>query len=201
MKLLMNMLTIASAVLLLMAGCSQSKKQSYDDILTDAGAKFESGDYAAALELYMKARDKNSDLADAYSGMGWCYMKLDDLASANTAFETGATKTDPSAELFAGWSFVLNALKDYAGSNTQAAQALVLDAQWQFHYNSDLTAATLHALRAANFVALGDWVSAKNEVIMVDSSFTADVTTDSGKRELTLKIEDLLSLAKIGIYS
>ncbi len=39
-------------------------------------------------------------------------------------FMRGSTQTDPSAELYGGWSLVLNALKDYANSNTQAAQAL-----------------------------------------------------------------------------
>lgn len=190
----------AAVLVVLLAGCSHSHKKSYDDILNDAATAFEAGDYAAALQLYTKARDKKPNLAEAYSGMGWSYLKLDSLQAANTIFSSGSTKTDPSAELYAGWSFILNALKDYAGSNTQAAAALALDSAWQFQFGLGLSSADLHVTRAENFLALGDFPNAKIEVVILDASFASvDVTTDSGKAQLASKIEALKLVSKIRI--
>jgi tetratricopeptide (TPR) repeat protein len=174
-----------------------SKKATYEFLLSDADAEFVTGNYAAALQTYLDAQALNPGDARAYSGAGWCHLKLDDLTSSANAFNSGSSLANVSADLFAGWSFVLRAQEDFSGSNAKSDSALARDPAWQFGLIPSLDYKDLHLLRAGNYFLLGLYTQSKAEVVILDASFASvDVTTDSGRAELAQKIEDLKSLTK-----
>lgn len=181
----------------LVACDKDSKKITYEILLLNADSEFITGDYAIALQTYLDAQALNPGDARAYSGAGWCHLKLDDLASSAGAFNAGSSLTNVTADLFAGWSFVLRAQEDFAGSNAKSDSALARDPAWQFGLIPSLDYKDLHLLRAGNYFLLGLYTQSKAEVVNLDASFASvDVTTDSGRAELAQKIEDLKSLTK-----
>lgn len=193
----MKRLLFCLCVMIFVACEKDSKKITYEILLIDADTEFMVGDYTAALQTYLDAQALNPGDARAYSGAGWCHLKLDDLASSATTFNSGSTLDNVSADLFAGWSFVLRAQEDFAGSNMKSDSALARDPAWQFGLIPSLDYEDLRLLRAGNYFLLGLYTQSKAEVVILDASFASvDVTTDSGRAELAQKIEDLKALTK-----
>jgi hypothetical protein len=137
----------------------------------------------------------NSNKVDAYVGLGWSYMKLDQLTTASDEFNMGSQKANPPADLFGGWAFVLNALRDYGGSNAEADQVFTLDPTWTFSYGLPLSKDDLHVLKAENYFLLGNYTYSLNEVKRLNSGFNADVTTSIGRAALAAEIERLKGIS------
>ena len=141
---------------------------TYAEVVADGWASFLAGDYAAATRHFTDALALDDAQAEAYSGLGWTSLQLEDPIPAAQSFSEGSTRTGDSqalADLYAGWAFATNALKDptgvttdaYTDSNTRAAEALARDAAWSFTHGLGLDRGDLIVLRAENFFALGEF--------------------------------------------
>lgn len=180
-----------SLVFFVSCGPADEADTVYQELIDQGWAFFENAEYDSALSKFTAARDYNIQPAEAYTGRGWCYMKLDNLSSASSEFTTASGGLDPTAELYAGWAFTLNAQKQYSQSNTQASEALLLSPDWIFPYGLNLHSDHLHLLKAENFFALGDYTGSLNEVKILNDSFNADVATSDGQAALADEIENL----------
>ena len=191
---------LAVAGLMVLAGCKphdHSGDGSYDTVLSESWMSFTQGDYQAALKSFNQAKSKNPDASEPYAGAGWTYIQLNRLSKAYDEFSAGSLKQDSVPDLFAGWGFVLNAQKDYAGSNARIATTLTLDANWNFSYGLGLSATDLHVTKAENYFLLGDYVHSLSEVKILAPGFDADVLTGAGQAALVKEIEMLKSISKI----
>lgn len=96
-------------------------------------------DYAGAIEFFantLEAADSleevelgviNQVKAEAHDGIGWAYIRLQDLQAAATAFGL-ATKLDrTNADAWVGWAGVSLALRNYADVLQYGNQALEMD--------------------------------------------------------------------------
>ncbi len=185
---------------MLTAGCKphdHSGGSPYDRVISEAWTSFTQGDYQSALKSFNEAKKSNPDASEPYAGAGWTYIQLNRLSMAYGEFSAGSAKNDSIPDLFAGWGFVLNAQKDYAGSNTQIATALALSAYWSFSYGLGLSAADLHVTKAENYFMLGDYAHSLAEVKILDSGFDADILTNAGQAALAAEIETLKGLSKV----
>lgn len=189
----------AIMALLTITACDKKEtKENYDGLVDNGGDQFESGDYATALGSFKDAIAKDSTLAEAYSGAGWCEIQLDNLDNAAQTFARGITKTDVPADLNAGYGFVLSASGDYTACITQAEQALQKDPNWTFTYGLGLNKDDLRLMKAQSYYLLGQYASALNEVHTWNASFTADVSTQAGIIALGNEIENRKKLARYG---
>ena len=84
-----------------------------------------------------------------------------------------------------------NAQKDYTRSNQRADDALALNSNWVFTYDSSLSAADLHVLKAENYFLLGEFAESLAEVQILNPNFSADVSTNAGQAALAQEIENL----------
>ncbi|NUM80099.1 tetratricopeptide repeat protein [bacterium] len=171
-----------------LTGCSGSDSPSALEKGWDA---FSAGNYAEAITILTEAKNDNPQNAEIRAALGWALMRTDQLQSAESEFDAGAQLANPSADLFAGWAFVLNALKDHAASNESIAELTALDPNWIFTYDQKLTYQDLMILKAENHFLLGEFQSALAAVMTVNSSFSADVATDEGRGQLAAEIERL----------
>lgn len=173
---------------------------TYDDFVARGWAAFAAGSYADAEGHFQDAVDADAARAEGHSGLGWSSLRMDDPGSAGPAFEAGSTGTGDTsvlADLFAGWAFATNALKDptgaddtnYSESNAHAAEALDLDADWSFTHGLGLDRRDLVVLRAENYFALGAFPASLAEVQILDPGFAADVGTPAGQAALAARIE------------
>ena len=192
-----TLIWILSLGLLIACGDKKSSsKTKYEKQLNTAGDQFESGSYTDAKTSFEAAIALDPDKATAYSGLAWCEFKLNNLSAAATQFATAATKTNPPADAYAGWGFLLNAQKDYTGSNAKADLALNKDNTWEFTYGLGLSYQDLYVVKAENYFLLSDFASSLAMVKLLNNSFNADINTDAGRAALAKEIETRKGLAK-----
>lgn len=191
MKRINLFLLLASLIWMVSCGGDEAADTVYQELIDQGWVFFENAEYDSALSRFTAARDYNIQPAEAYTGRGWCYMKLDNLSSAAGEFTTASGGLDPTVELYAGWAFTLNAQKQYAQSNTQATEALLQSPNWIFPHGLNLNDDHLHLLKAENYFALGDYTGSLNEVKAIEPSFNADVSTSDGQAALADEIENL----------
>ena len=134
---------------------------------------FTNNNYLEAVGFLEDAKALDPDAAAAYTALGWIHMKKDSLSKANVEFTDGSGKADATADLYAGWAFLLNALKSYSSSNSQANQALTLDAAWSFVFITNLNSDDLRILKAMNYYALGNFAQSLVEVQSINPSFNS----------------------------
>ena len=191
MKRINLFLLLASLIWVVSCGGDETADTTYQEFIDQGWDFFSGAQYDSALSRFTAARDYNIQPAEAYTGRGWCYMKLDNLSSAAGEFTIASGGLDPTAELYAGWAFTLNAQKQYAQSNTQATEALLQSPNWIFPHGLNLNDDHLHLLKAENYFALGDYTSSLIEVKAIEPSFNADVSTSDGQAALADEIENL----------
>lgn len=185
-------LALSGATIMLAAcGGGGPSGPTFGDLITEGWAAFQSADYQSASDKFSEAITLNSEDAAGFTGLAWSLFRLDNLSRANTEFTGGSNALSPTADLFAGWAFVKNAQKDYTRSNQRADDALALNSSWAFTYDSSLSAADLHVLKAENHFLLGEFADSLTEVQILNPSFSADVSTNTGQAALAQEIENL----------
>ncbi|KAA3617350.1 MAG: hypothetical protein D8M58_02800 [Calditrichaeota bacterium] len=195
-----KILVIFLAVFLITA-CSKQTSDSTPEDLTYAEAMekgitaFESSDYQDAVSKFNSALEQNADSALVYTWLGWASFKADILNDANTFFSTGSSKINPDVDLYAGHSFVLNALKEYSESNSiiDTFYSALDDSVWSFNYGLDIGLNHIYLLSAQNYFALGDYSESLDWVQVVDPEFSVNVNTTEGLADLADKIEELIN--------
>ena len=179
------------AIVLVACGGGSPSGPTFGDLITEGWAAFQSGDYQSASDKFSEAITLKNEDAAAFTGLGWSLFRLGNLLRANAEFTGGSNALSPTADLFAGWAFVKNAQKDYTRSNQKADDALALNSNWVFTYDSSLSAADLHVLKAENYFLLGEFADSLAEVQILNPNFSADVSTNAGQAALAQEIENL----------
>ncbi len=189
-----NIAIILSVIIILLGSvCSESSspKASDDEILNDGWENFENGDFEEALELFLELVDREASLAEAYCGMGWCLANQGFLDSALQNF-TNALIENPDQDLindiYAGQGFSYEASAMY--QNCLLVTGLV-DSDWSFEHDQNLSYSDLILLRAICHYGLADFANSLIEVQILDPDFTADISTPEGRAALAAKIEEL----------
>lgn len=200
---------MAALLLLVAAGCGGGDSTmepdpdpdplpppTYAERIASGWSSFASGAYATASSKFSAAVTADPEPVDAYVGLGWSDLKLDELDAAHAAFETGSTKsgTDATrADLYAGWAFVWHARTSapdhHTESNARIVQAETLEPAWSFEHLAGIDADDLALLAAENFFALGEFDSCLARVQSLDPTFVADIGTPEGQAALADEIE------------
>jgi tetratricopeptide (TPR) repeat protein len=175
-----------------LSGCGGgSSPSAYDDLMAAGWTSFQQGEFDDAVGSFGQARAKDPGRTEAYTGLGWARLKLDDQSTAGDEFEAGDAAGDVPADHYGGWAFLLGALGDFAGSNTRIQSALGLDATWEFTYDPAVNSMDLHLLAAQNHFLLGDFAASLLSVQAIEPSFVANVATAEGRIALGHEIEAL----------
>lgn len=164
---------------------------TFEELIDEGWTAFQQGDYQTASDRFSEATAMNRDDAEGFTGLGWSLFKLDNLTRASTEFTGGSNTINATADLFAGWAFVLNAEKNNERSNEKADEALALNPNWNFPYGLSLSTDDLHVLKAENHFLLGEFAESLSEVQVLNSNFDVDVSTSAGQAALTVEIERL----------
>lgn len=124
--------------------------------LAAAWAKFESGNYSMAVEIFHAVIAADSGTADAYNGLGWSFAFSDQFDSAMHYFEVASNMDTMAIDPLAGMSAINLAEGDYTESIALAANALALDSNWTFQHADGIDNQDLHLIMAEAYFALGE---------------------------------------------
>jgi len=187
------------AVLLFAWGCKKGSvippeetEYTLEELIQQGWAAFEQGQYLTARDRFDRAWEKNPLEVEVYNGLGWSYFKLDSLEQATRQFHICYCLFDTTADIAAGWAFVLNAQKHYEESNEKAVQALALNAAWAFTHALPLDVKDLRLLKAENYYLLGNFTQSLAEVKILNPAFPlTTVASDLDRAALAAEIERL----------
>lgn len=191
----MKKLTRLLFILLNVVGCGGGTNDP--DYIGKGWDAFTSGSFSIAHEQFSNGYRKDPENLEAANGLAWTLLKLDSLDRSLFFFgRADALSITPVPDVLAGWSFALNASKDYAESNAKADLVLSADPNWQFTYAINLNTVDLHLVQAENFFVLGNFSSSLAAIKSINSSFNTDITTSAGRSQLAAEIERLRGLNK-----
>ena len=183
-------------VVLLMAGCETENgtmptEYTAEELTEQGWDLFGTVDYQSALEKFEEALSKETNYVEAYCGAGWATARLTDLASSVSYFTSCISLNSSYVDGHAGLAFVYNAQKNYLSAITSANSALSQNSAWFFLHDETLNYKDLHLLLAECYFALLNFENCLAQVKILNTSFTADITTYDGRAALAAEIERL----------
>lgn len=164
-------------LLFLGTGCSSLFSDSTPDsekALQDAWEYFMMTNYDMALTKFESVVSMDPDNAEAYNGLGWCFLLLNNIESAeqnfNFAVEKGAVSMDPHAGLAA----VYVSSDAFNQAISEAEYVLSHEPEYVFAYNSEINYLDMHLILAMAYYHTGDFNSTYNHVIVLDPNIVVD---------------------------
>lgn len=152
-----------------------------NDPLEDAWILFERGDLEEARQKFQEQVPTVG--AAAYTGLGWCYLRLLEMQDAESAFTSaGSTPDALSGRCAARW-----ALQEFDASLADANQVLAANAAYVFSHDQTVDFQDMIWHQAAAYFHLGDFTSCLDRIQAIDPAYLPDAG---------LPLEDAL-LAKI----
>jgi tetratricopeptide (TPR) repeat protein len=150
--------------------------------------------YREAVIQFEEGIDIDDTYADGHNGLGWAYVKIGAADTSARKFTDGIDMSDTTivgTELLAGRSFARLALGQFSGAVSDAKAALVLTSDWEFRRDLTVTHDDLTFTVATGFYGLGEFDSSLVWVRKLNSDFTANVATMSGRSRLAAELEEL----------
>ena len=181
--------------LIILTGCRKKILPATDDYSEYGWAVIDDGDYTNALTQFQDALALDPENPDAYNGIGWIFVKMNEPDSAINYFTTGlglaVPGTQQQLEIYTGRAYSYHASNQYLSSIDDCNEVLAADSAFVFSRDTTITANTVATLLAANYFGVGDYTNALLAVQVVDAAFEVDVNTDAGLAQLAEKIEAL----------
>ncbi len=168
---------------LLAASCS--KEELPERTLEDAWQQFKAGNYRDARDQFEALVGQYG--AKAHVGIGWCSLRLDNLAKANEDFAKAPNETSGNA----GWTFVKWALEDYQGTIQKADFVLLRDSDYVFPHDSEVNYLDLILYQAYSYFHLGNYTMCIQKVQAIDPGFQADPLDPDIESVLLTELETL----------
>ncbi len=170
---------------LIFAGCP--KDDTKLNGLEQANETFKDGHYEDALALY-------EDLiltegVTAQIGAAWCYIRLNEITSANTYFSLAAD--DSLTDGYAGWSFTSWALNNPQSAIDKADFVIRKSSNYVFSLDARITKDHLIWIQASSYFQLRNNAACVNKIQLLDASFTPDLNAVNIDQLIAEKLQSL----------
>jgi hypothetical protein len=166
-------------------GCSKEDKKVTG--LKQANNVFQDGEYEDALLLYESLIETEG--ATAQVGAAWCYIRLEDYASANTYFSLAAD--DSLIDGYAGWTFTSWALNNNQTAIDRADFVIRKNANYAFSLDARITVDHLIWIQAGSYFQLGSYSSSVEKIKLLDPAFNPDLNASNIAQLIAEKLQTL----------
>ncbi len=159
--------------------------------LEEANDLLAAKNYDAALTIYLDVVATEGSAARV--GAGWCYLRLEQYANADTQFSAAAA--DSLIDGYSGWSIVKWVLNDPAASVSHADFVIAHNASYVFALDTRVTAAELVYIQASAYLELENYAMCLAKIQVLSPGYTADLNDPNIEDILLAKLTDLGSAA------
>ncbi|MBL7996799.1 hypothetical protein JNM05_15640 [bacterium] len=166
-------------------GCPNDSKK--DVSLTKAKNVFKDGDYEAALVLYEDLIETEGSIARV--GAAWCYIRLNDYATANTYFSLSAD--DSLVDGYAGWTFTAWAANSPQGAIEKASFVLRKNAAYVLSLDSRVNANHLIWIQASSYFQLSNYSASVDRIKLLDAAFNPNLNAENISQVIAEKLQML----------
>ncbi|MBL7961208.1 hypothetical protein JNL27_13325 [bacterium] len=180
-----NVLWFIMFTILWISGCPNDSKK--DASLTQAKNVFKDGDYEAALVLYEDLIETEGSTARV--GAAWCYIRLNDYATANTYFSLSAD--DSLMDGYAGWTFTAWAANSPQVAIERANFVLRKNAAYVLSLDSRVNANHLIWIQASSYFQLGNYTASVEKIKLLDASFNPNLNASNISQLIAEKLQVL----------
>ncbi|MBU1872848.1 FtsK/SpoIIIE N-terminal domain-containing protein [bacterium] len=179
------------------------------DELAYGWAEYQDGNYRAAIDHFTTVAERDAEVADAYNGLAWSYMRSKDLPSASSQFSfvLSLAKLQGNAELqadaYAGM-FLMKYVNSVSGTlsgelSVDNAEALLvtglqyadstlkLQSDYSNFHDPDFDAAALKKLMAYSYYSLHRF---SESLSFIDEDVLNSITVDTLTEEVNLQSDD-----------
>lgn len=188
------------ALIILLWGCSSddnnpSETLTAQEVVEIGWTKFENHNYIEAKTEFETAIEMDGNLADAQNGAGWATGRIPGgLQDAKSFFERAITLDSTEFDAKGGLIFIDFQLGEWRQVLKQVDSLLTRLPGWRFLHEPTIDFRDLILTTALCHYNLGEYAKAM-EIILNNSylnpQFDADISTDSGRRELLEELERL----------
>ena len=169
-------------------------------MVEDGWAKYEIGEYSAALSKFNAAARLNPTFVDIYNGLGWTHFALHNVEQAAIQFNTGVSKEPNVLDILVGYSFVLYENNNYSlesGSLKWALRAIEVDStefdmdgvDYYFVHNPKVTAKELREIMALSYFYIGKFEDSYYQVKNYLNGYILDPLSSNFPSELLKELD------------
>lgn len=185
---------ILAVVLFVNFGCGDDAADEAGNLITSGWEKFEAHDYTGAAEDFANAIGADSSRAEAYVGVGWTALKLDQLAIASLSFSV-ALSLEETDDAYAGKALADLNLDDKASAINDVDAVLTITGNsvnsYTFSHDTTVTQADLLWIKARAHFLLADYAGAQTAVNVLSPSNGLNPESPTYIEELAAAIEAL----------
>jgi len=183
MKSLMKLTTAGLMLMMLACGGGGGGGQT----IADADALFVAGNYSGAFALYISFIPDNG--GQALVGAGWCDLRLNSYAQADSFFTAAAADSLPDG--YAGWSFTSWVLNSPQKAIDNAAFVLIKAPNYSFSLDSRVDKDHLIWIQAESYLELQNYQACIDKIVLLDGGFTATASDPNIANILAAKLQTL----------
>ena len=145
-----------------------------EELIASGWVNFESEDYSAAVGDFNLALDEDSTALEAYSGIGWSQIRLDQIDSAQINFIVALDRNYAGKEILAGLAAISLANEEYTIAIVHAKSILSTDADWVFEHDNSIDYNDLWLIVAIAYFHEGDFTEMEAAILNIDSTYSID---------------------------
>ena len=133
---------------------------------------FESGLYQDAIGDFNDAVIKDPSALEAYSGLGWSYIRIDSIENAESNFLTALNENYAGVELLAGLSAISLAWGQYLDAIEYAESVISANSAWVFEHDSSIDYKDIWLLAAIAHFHEGELDEVESAILHFDVGFS-----------------------------
>ena len=142
------------------------------DLINSGWVKFEAGEFSSAVSDFNSALSKDASAFEAYSGIGWSQIRLDQIDEAETNYMTALNGNYAGKELLAGLAAISLVNEEYTTAIGYAESILNIDPDWVFEHDNSIDFKDVWLLVATAYFHEGDFAEVEKAILNIDSTYS-----------------------------
>ena len=143
-----------------------------DELISSGWVNFEVGEYALAVTDFNSAIAKDASAFEAYSGIGWSQIRLDEIDNAETNFLTALNGNYAGKELLAGLAAISLVNEEYTTAIGYAESILNIDPDWFFEHDNSIDFKDVWFVVAVAYFHEGDFPEVEAAILKIDTTYS-----------------------------
>ena len=142
------------------------------DLINSGWVKFEAGEFSSAVSDFNSALSKDASAFEAYSGIGWSQIRLDQIDEAETNYMTALNGNYAGKELLAGLAAISLVNEEYTTAIGYAESILNIDPDWVFEHDNSIDFKDVWFVVAIAYFHEGDFAEVEAAILKIDSTYS-----------------------------
>ena len=142
------------------------------ELINSGWVNFEAGEFSSAVSDFNSALSKDASAFEAYSGIGWSQIRLDQIDEAETNYMTALNGNYAGKELLAGLAAISLVNEEYTTAIGYAESILNIDPDWVFEHDNSIDFKDVWLLVATAYFHEGDFAEVELSILKIESTYS-----------------------------